>query len=122
MNIYTGIDIVKNSRVEGAYRKFGERFLKRVYTDSEIDYCKKKVDFIECLSARFAAKEAVIKAFYKVCNEKLPLNKIEIKGSKGKPAELLLHSQYGSLTNWNIDISISHEEDFSIAIAILYID
>ncbi|MCX7759599.1 MAG: holo-ACP synthase [Hydrogenothermaceae bacterium] len=115
MKIFTGIDIVKNSRIEKAYKKFGDRFLKKVYTDAEIEYCKSKTDFISCISARFAAKEATIKAFYKAKGIVLHFKDIEILGKSGEPAVIFLHTYRELLSDCFVDISLSHEEDFSIA-------
>jgi holo-[acyl-carrier protein] synthase len=54
-----GVDIIEISRINGALGRFGSRFLQRIYTGSEIALCKDKADR---LAARFAAKEAVMKA------------------------------------------------------------
>lgn len=121
MRIYTGIDIVSNFRVKKAYDKFGDKFLKKIYTETEIEYCKSKKDFIGCISARFSAKESVIKAFYKAFGKKLSFKDIEIYGREGKPAEILLHLQDSDLTHCQIDISISHENEFSVSVAIITI-
>ncbi|MEZ0323799.1 MAG: holo-ACP synthase [Hydrogenothermaceae bacterium] len=115
MKILTGVDIVKNSRIEKAYKKFGDKFLKKLYTDAEIEYCKSKADFIGCISARFAAKEAIIKAFYKARGKILYFKDIEILGKSGEPAVIILHTEKDLLNDCFIDISLSHEEDFSVA-------
>src|SRR3989304_4249883 len=54
-----GVDIVEISRIDEALRRFGQRFLDRVYTPPEITLCKGKA---QSLAARFAGKEAVMKA------------------------------------------------------------
>ena len=125
MEIYTGVDIVKNERIKKAVEKFGNRFLKRIYTDREIEYCQGKKDFIPCLAARFAAKEAFIKAFYQGFTINIPPKLIEIIGKQGKPAEILLHhpdEQVTSVLNRiKYNLSISHERDYSVATVIIYI-
>lgn len=121
MRLYSGIDIVSNHRIAKAYDRFGDRFLNRVYLPSEIDYCKSKREFINCLAARFAGKEAVIKAFYKAFGRTLHFKDIEIVGKNGGPAEILLHIRYLDLNNCQIDISISHEKDFSIAYSLIFL-
>ncbi|WP_297890064.1 holo-ACP synthase [Sulfurihydrogenibium sp.] len=120
MKIYTGIDIVENNRIEKAYKKFGERFLKKIYTDREIQYCFKKKDFIPCLSARFAAKEATIKAYYQAFNKSINYKSIEIIGINGKPAEIILHNDTNHKKNFDVSISISHEKKYSVAVVIIY--
>jgi holo-[acyl-carrier protein] synthase len=58
----TGIDIVEVPRIAAAVERFGERFLNRVFTASEIRYCQSKQNAMERFAARFAAKEAGFKA------------------------------------------------------------
>jgi len=58
----TGVDICEVGRVRQAIDRFGERFLKRVFTDAERAYCESKRNRIERYAARFAAKEAAMKA------------------------------------------------------------
>src|SRR5919201_6376332 len=58
----TGIDLIEVERVAASIERFGERFLKRVFTDAEIRYCRSKHNFAERFAARFAAKEAGMKA------------------------------------------------------------
>ena len=62
MIVGTGIDIVEVSRVEAAIARFGRRFLQRIFTDAEIRYCESKANRMERYAARFAAKEAGMKA------------------------------------------------------------
>jgi len=58
----TGVDICEVARVRDAIERFGERFLKRVFTEAERKYCESKRNRIERYAARFAAKEAAMKA------------------------------------------------------------
>ena len=58
----TGIDICEVARVREAIDRFGQRFLKRVFTPAEREYCESKRNRIERYAARFAAKEAAMKA------------------------------------------------------------
>jgi holo-[acyl-carrier protein] synthase len=62
MIVGTGIDIVEVPRVAAAIKRFGERFLRRLFTDAEIHYCQSKHNSVERFAARFAAKEAALKA------------------------------------------------------------
>lgn len=57
-----GTDIVDIDRIKRIIETKGERFLKRVFTGSELDYCLARVNPYPCLAARFAAKEAVLKS------------------------------------------------------------
>jgi holo-[acyl-carrier protein] synthase len=62
MIVAIGIDIVEVSRIEAVFGRRGERFRDRVFTDGEIDYCEKRGSRLMSYAARFAAKEAVMKA------------------------------------------------------------
>ena len=74
-----GIDIVDVSRIEGLERRYGEHFLKRVFTDWEIAYARGKRRSSETLAGRFAAKEA----FMKACGRRLPWREIEVVAETG---------------------------------------
>ncbi|HSE48224.1 MAG TPA: holo-ACP synthase, partial [Terriglobales bacterium] len=62
MIVGTGIDITEVDRVARAIARYGERFLRRVFTEAEIRYCESKKNKAERYAARFAAKEAALKA------------------------------------------------------------
>jgi holo-[acyl-carrier protein] synthase len=62
MIVGTGIDIAEVPRIQESIARFGDRFLRRIYTEGEIRYCDSKVNRGERYAARFAAKEAAMKA------------------------------------------------------------
>ncbi len=62
MIIGTGIDIAEVPRIRQSIARFGDRFLRRIYTAGEIRYCDSKANRVERYAARFAAKEAAMKA------------------------------------------------------------
>src|SRR5260370_29272035 len=62
MIVGTGIDIAEVPRIAESIERFGERFLHRVFTEGEIRYCDSKANRVERYAARFAAKEAAMKA------------------------------------------------------------
>lgn len=121
MQIFTGIDIVENCRIEKTVNKLGSRFLNRIYTKKELEYCCKKKEYIQCLASRFACKEAVIKAFFQAFNQKLFFKQIEILGKHGLPAEILLHLEKLPPKEFQISISISHENTYSVASVIIVV-
>ncbi len=112
-----GVDIVSNERIGKAIEKFGEMFLKRIYTPLELEYCRKQADWIACLSARWAGKEAVLKAVYQSKGVVLKFSEIEILGDFGKPAKVRLLRE--ELKNLQVLISLSHEREYSVAVAII---
>jgi holo-[acyl-carrier protein] synthase len=112
-----GVDIVSNERIKKAIEKFGERFLKRIYTPLELEYCRKQADWIACLSARWAGKEAVLKAVYQSKGIVLKFSEIEILGDFGKPAKVRLLRE--DLKNLQVLVSLSHEREYSVAVAVI---
>ncbi len=101
-----GIDIVSISRIETMISTYGDKFLKRVFTEKEIEYGQHFITSSEVFAGKFAAKEAVMKTIRKT----LPFNSIEILNYEdGKPYA----------TGYpGISISISHEREFAVAMAI----
>jgi holo-[acyl-carrier protein] synthase len=61
MIVGTGIDIAEVPRIAESIERFGERFLRRIYTEDEIRYCDSKANRVERYAARFAAKEAAMR-------------------------------------------------------------
>ena len=119
----TGIDIVQISRVEKALERWGDRFLRRVFTRSEIAYCHDKAHAAARFALRFAAKEAFSKAIGLGFGEGLGLRQIEvIRDSKGRPY-LSLHGKSKELCQeFGIKrsfVSLSDDGLYAIAIVIL---
>ncbi|MCX7988521.1 MAG: holo-ACP synthase [Thermodesulfovibrio sp.] len=110
-----GIDIVSNERIRNLYERFGEKFLRKIFTENEINYCFNYSDPIPHLAGRFAAKEAVIKALGKP--EGLTLKNIEIINNKKGMPQVLLRKRLDE--NFNFLITISHEKTHTVAFAIL---
>ncbi len=114
-----GVDIVRNERIGKAIERFGDRFLKRIYTERELEYCLSQEESIPCLSARWACKEAVLKAFYAEYGILLKFREIEVLGNRGKPAQVVLHRKEAVelLGNRHLVVSLSHEREYSVAVA-----
>jgi len=112
-----GIDIIEIARLEKAIARRGEGFLHRVYTGPELRLYRKKSS---SLAARFAAKEAVIKALGKPTTG-ASLREIEIlSDSNGKPVVNLYgkaQSQAKGLGLNQLAISLSHSKEYAIAMA-----
>lgn len=117
MQIRTGVDIIEVNRVQEAIESQGERFLNKVYTKSEIDYCSNtgKMTY-QHYAARFAAKEAIFKAISNeiALNEDDILNKIEIINKEdGKPIANLEALKIKNIES--MDLSLSHIKNYAIA-------
>jgi len=117
----TGIDIVKIARIKEISEKWGEKFLRRVFTDSEISYCCQKRNPYGSLAVRFAAKEALIKAI----GSEVPVSFTDIEitnDSKGKPTLKVggrLEAFFKSRSITKVHLSLSHEDEYGIACVIL---
>jgi holo-[acyl-carrier protein] synthase len=111
MILGTGIDIVEVKRIKEAIKKWGDDFLIRIFSKREISYAKTRNFSIEHLSGRFAAKEAIIKAF---SNKKFNFHEIEILNNiDGKPYCTIKKNGF------KINISISHTKTYAVASAII---
>jgi holo-[acyl-carrier protein] synthase len=123
MILGTGIDLIEVARIESSYERFGERFLDRILLPGEISYClshKKPGPF---LAARFAAKEAISKAFGTGIGGQLGWQDIEVgRKDSGEPF-VILHGKGKKLFEGhgakNLLISLSHTEIYATAVAIL---
>ena len=107
-----GIDVVDVDRIEALYRRFGERFLERLYTPTEVAYAEAACGSrrFERLAARFAAKEALIKA----SGRPLPYRAIEVTSAPG--GRPLVRC---ALVDGQIQASLSHTERLAVACVIL---
>lgn len=115
MKNHIGIDIIEISRIERAIARWGERFLRRVYTEPELKLYRKKTP---SLAARFAGKEAVIKAL-SPRDTRVSWTEIEILPEpNGRPRVNLYGRALERATALgldNLDISLSHSREYAIA-------
>jgi holo-[acyl-carrier protein] synthase len=115
-----GIDIVEVARIERALNRFGQRFLQRVFTPGERDYCSRKAHPSQSLAARFAAKEAVLKAMGTGLSAGISWTDVEVVNSQsGKPEVRLSPALLRKIGNKKILLSISHTKELAIAQVVL---
>lgn len=123
MIIGLGTDIVDNQRIRKIYLRFGDKFLKKVYTEGEIAYCLKFNDPVPRLAARFAVKESAIKALNYRGFSGISLKEAEVKGDEFGKKSLILHGEMlkkaDELGVKKMHLSISHAEQASTAVVIL---
>lgn len=106
-----GVDIEQVGRFRKLPYKSNQSFYKKVFTPAEIKYCLSKADSYQHFAARFAAKEAVIKA---VGGSVYGAKDIEVINDKdGKPLARIKNRELG------IMISLSHAKEYAIAIAVI---
>lgn len=110
----TGIDIIEIERIEKAIDRWGDGFLHHVFTEEEIAYAKKHRYPNQHYAARFAAKEAVLKAFGN--NSHISWKDIKITNDPdGKPVCHYRDKKF----KYEILISISHTQNYAVASAII---
>ncbi len=110
----TGIDIIEISRVEAAIKRWGKDFLRHVFTQEEIAYASQHRFPAQHFAARFAAKEAVLKAFGD--NAHISWKDIQITNDRhGKPECRYKDKKFKK----KILISISHTHNYAVASAII---
>ncbi|MGZ5543169.1 MAG: holo-ACP synthase [Limisphaerales bacterium] len=123
MILGTGIDIIEVERIEASYEKFGERFLNRILVAGEMEYCLSHRKPGPFLAARFAAKEAVSKAFGTGIGAHLSWQDIEVKRKESGEPYVIMHGKGAELMNQRgariVHLTISHTEKHTTAMAIL---
>lgn len=119
----SGIDIVEIERIKEAHKRWGDGFLKKVFTKKELDYSFKRRFPYQHLAARFAAKEALLKAFGNGWQRFGSLNLIEVTNDKDGKPQIKLNGDFKKLCqerNLNeIVVSVSHSKKFAVASCIL---
>lgn len=123
MKITCGTDIIEIERIKESIETLEDRFLNKVYTEKEIEYCEsKKAQKYQHYAARFAAKEATFKAISWMLNDKYKITWKDIEvvnDSQGRPKINLNGIDLKQIEN--IDISISHCKSYATAnVTILY--
>lgn len=123
MIIGVGVDLVSIDRIEKIYEKYPDHFLKRIFSDTEKESFAGKGSPMAGLAARFAAKEAVLKAIG--CGiGPAALNEVEIITLPGRQPRAILHGEALRLADEknikDIAVSISHEPPLACAFAIAF--
>jgi holo-[acyl-carrier protein] synthase len=123
MIVGTGIDIAEVPRIRLSIERFGLRFLERIYTTREMEYCDSKANRAERYAARFAAKEAAMKALGTGWNHGVRWRDCEVVRMPGGRPTIAFHGKAGEfaarLGVKNAALSISHTEEQAIAQVIL---
>ncbi len=118
-----GIDIIEIERIKESIDKLGDRFLNKIYTKKELEYCVAKANKYQHYAARFAAKEAIYKAISTSYGKGIGWHEVEIFNEpNGMPSVKL----YGNLKNFlgddkDLKITMSHSDNYVTCFAILYL-
>lgn len=117
MQINCGTDIIEIGRIQESIEELGDKFIERVFTTKEIEYCESKRSAkYQHYAARFAAKEAAFKAVSRLLNDKYSIGwkNIEISNDEnGRPHIDFIDMDIPQIKD--VDISISHCKDYAVA-------
>ena len=114
-----GTDIIEIRRIEQSIERYGQRFLDRIFTSNEQDYCLRFRDSGRHFAGRFAAKEAIAKALGTGLSQGLTWLDIDICNDlKGRPEVRLSPTAQLMFPSHHLHLSISHSKDYATALAI----
>ncbi len=123
MIIGTGIDIVNMDRIERVMARWGDLFLRRVFTEKEIVWCQKRIRPPECFATRFAAKEAFLKAIGWGLRNGIQWTDIEVENNPmGKPSFSFHRKATEVLNTLRIEkalLTLSHDRPYAVAHVLL---
>jgi holo-[acyl-carrier protein] synthase len=123
MILGVGTDMIEIRRIESSIDQFGERFLRRVFTSEEIDYCqRKKKHAAESFAARFAAKEAGAKALGTGISRGVAWKEIEVRREPSGRPTLHFTGRARELADQlgitGLSVSLTHSRDLALAVVI----
>jgi len=123
MIVGSGIDLVEIHRIHQSVERYGTRFLNRVYTAAEQQYCLRKRNAAESLAARFAAKEAGAKALGTGMSRGVTWLEIEVVREPGGRPVLRFHGRAAEMAQrlkaQRAALSITHTRDMAMASVVL---
>ena len=123
MQIRQGVDIVSVVRLEEAVRRHGDRFLNRIFTPTERAYCESKRFKFEHYAARFAAKEAMMKAMEIRPKDRFRFREIEVtRRPTGKPGIRISpegERRFGLPAGAQVEVSMAHERKYAVSFVVL---
>lgn len=117
-----GVDVVTVDDIAGSVEAFGERYLRRVFTDHELEACTGEDDVrLRSLAARFAAKEAAMKALEPAASDAVPWNHIEVRRQPSGRCDIILFDRARALAERNqvTDLAVSFTHDGNRATAVV---
>lgn len=118
-----GIDLVETRRIADALASGGERFEQRVFTETEREQCRNRRDRDQALAARFAAKEACLKALGTGWAEGLAFRQVEVVRTESGQPELRLHGAAAKRARMagvtRVHVSLTHQQGAAAAVVLL---
>jgi len=118
-----GVDLALIPRLRGVVGRWDERFLRRVFTDEEIAYCRRRRDPIPHFAARFAAKEATLKALGTGLRMGVKWREMEVRRERGQAPTMVLSGRCRAIAlakgAGHVLLSLTHDGDYAMAQAML---
>lgn len=118
-----GVDLAQVERLRRVVARWNERFLRRVFTDQELAYCRRRRDPIPHLAARFAAKEATLKALGIGLRLGVSWRELEVRRERGQAPVMVLHGRSKAIAEARggrcVLLSLTHDGDYALAQAML---
>lgn len=119
MIVGIGVDIIEINRIQDSVERLGDSFLKKIFTPSEIAYCESKIKKYQHYAARFAAKEAVYKAFTNAHQSGLGWQDIEVHSDESGMPLVKILKEDPEYTTFKVQISLSHSDNYAVCSAIV---
>ena len=123
MVIGIGTDLIEIARIQQSIDRFGERFLERVFTPREIDFCRRKKNAAESFAARFAAKEAAAKALGTGISQGVSWLELEVtREPSGRPSLALSGRAAERASRMGVarsSLSLTHSRDLAMAVVVM---
>jgi len=123
MILGTGVDLAEVGRIRDAIERYGDRFIRRIYTEAEIAYVERKANKFERYAGRFAAKEAGMKAIGTGWKRGVRWQDFEVSNLPSGRPTLRLHGEAeriaGKMGVTSISLSITHTAELGMAHVIL---
>jgi holo-[acyl-carrier protein] synthase len=118
-----GVDLARIPRLREIVARWDERFLKRVFTEAEIAYCRRRRDPVPHLAARFAAKEATLKALGTGLRMGVSWREMEVRRERGEAPTMVLSGRCQAIAlakgGRRVLLSLTHDGDYALAQAML---
>lgn len=122
MVIGIGTDIIEIDRIERSVERFGESFLRRVFTPGEIAYCRRRKNAAESFAARFAAKEAGAKALGTGISRGVSWREFDVRREPGQRPEIFLSGRAAEVAEAlgvrRLSLSLTHSRKEAMAVVI----
>jgi holo-[acyl-carrier protein] synthase len=117
-----GTDLIEIERIKLSLERFGERFMRKVFSPGEVAYCQQKKQSVESFAARFAAKEAAAKALGTGISRGIGWQDIEVRRAPGERPTLELHGRAAeraaAMGVRHLHLSLSHSREIAMAVVV----